>query len=116
MDSKQSTSQSATNSIKVVEVIPTDGYPLKKYALKKWIYDNDHTQPYVAKALGLAPDEFKRKLREREKFNKEQIKSLVYLMGAEAAFNVLYFPSNRKRKKVWWEAFGKYKEKEGLNE
>ena len=116
MDSKQSTSQSATNSIKVVEIIPADGYSPKKYRLKKWIYDNDHTQPYVAKVLGLASDEFKRKLREREKFNQEQIKSLVYLMGAEAAFNVLYFPSNRKRKKVWWEAFGKYKEKEGLNE
>lgn len=93
-----------------------DGYSLKKYALKKWIYDNDHTQPYVAKAMGLAPDEFKRKLREREKFDKEQIKSLVYLMGAEAAFNVLFFPSNRKRKKIWWEAFGKYKDKEKLNE
>lgn len=38
----------------------------------------------------------------------------VYLMGAEAAFEVLYFPSNRKRKKVWWEVFGKYKGKEEL--
>ena len=55
-------------------------------------------------------------MRERDKFDKEQIKSLVYLMGAEAAFEVLYFPSNRKRKKVWWEVFGKYKGKEELNE
>ena len=93
-----------------------DGYPLKKYALKKWIYDNDHTQPYVAKALGITPDEFKRKLREHEKFNREQIESLAYLMGAEAAFNVLSFPSNRKRRKEWWRAFGKYKDKGDLNE
>lgn len=116
MASKQSISLSETNCINAVEKFSTDGYSLKKYKLKKWIYDNDHTQPYVAKAMGLAPDEFKRKLREREKFDKEQIKSLVYLMGAEAAFNVLFFPSNRKRKKIWWEAFGQYKEKEELNE
>lgn len=93
-----------------------DGYSLKKYTLKKWIYENDHTQPYVAKKLGLAPEEFKRKLREHEKFNREQIESLVYLMGAEASFNVLYFPSKRKRKKIWREVFGKHKGKEELNE
>ena len=116
MASKQSISLSETNSVKAAENILTDGYALKKYKLKKWIYDNDHTQPYVAKALGLTPDEFKRKLRERYIFNREQIKSLVYLMGAKAAFEVLYFPSNRKRKKVWWQVFGKYKEKEELNE
>lgn len=98
------------------KAIFADGYSLKKYALKKWIYDNDRTQPYVAKTMGLAPDEFKRKLREREKFDKDQIKRLVYLMGAEAAFGVLYFPSNRKRKRVWWQVFGQYKEKEKLNE
>ena len=96
--------------------IQNDGYPLNKYALKKWIYDNDHTQPYVANKMDLPPDEFKRKLREREKFNREQIERLVYLMGAEAAFNVLWFPSNRKRKKIWWEVFGKHKKKEELNE
>ena len=55
MASKQSISLSATNSVKAAENILTDGYALKKYKLKKWIYDNDHTQPYVAKALGLTP-------------------------------------------------------------
>lgn len=113
---RQSISSSGTNSTKLVESIFPDGYELNKYLLKKWIYENDHTQPYVAKQLGLTPDEFKRKLREREKFNKEQISRLVYLMEAEAAFNVLVFPSSRKRKKMWWELFGKYKVKEKLNE
>lgn len=112
MASKQSISLSETNCINAVERLMTDGYALKKYKLKKWIYDNDHTQTYVAKALGLSPDEFKRKLREREKFDKDQITSLVYLMGAKSAFEVLFFPSNRKRKKVWWQVFGQYKEKE----
>lgn len=116
MASKQSISLSETNSIKAVESILSDGYVLNKYMLKKWIYDNDHTQPYVAKALGLSPDEFKRKLGEREKFDRAQIESLVHLMGAEEAFKVLWFSSNRKRKKIWWEVFGKYKVKEKLNE
>lgn len=116
MASKQNISLSETSSCKSVTDALSDGYVLKKYLLKKWIYDNDHTQPYVAKKLGLAPEEFKRKLREREKFNREQIESLVYLMGAEAAFNVLYFPSKRKRKKIWWEVFGKHKKREELNE
>ena len=116
MDSKQSISLSETNSANSIDDIIYDGYVLKKYPLKQWIYDNDHTQPYVARKLGLAPDEFKRKLREKEKFSPSQIKSLVYLMGAEAAFNVIFFPSKRKRKKVWWNVFGKYKSKEELNE
>jgi hypothetical protein len=82
------------------------GYSLKKYKLKEWIYDNGYTQPFVAKRLGLSPKEFKRKLRDHEKFHREQIKNLVYLMGAEFAFNVLYFPSKRTRKKIWWCVFG----------
>ena len=100
----------------MTQFINQEGYSLKKYPLKKWIYDNDHTQPYVAKKLGLAPEELRLKQRGRGKFNREQIERLVYLMGAEAAFNVLFFPSKRKRKKIWWEVFGKYKEREELNE
>lgn len=111
MDSKQSISLSATSSIKTTENILTDGYELKKKSLKKWIYDNDHTQTYVAMKLKLAPEEFKRKLRECEKFDREQIKRLVYLMGAKAAFEVLVFPSKRKREKVWWQVFGKCKKR-----
>lgn len=105
-----------SKQLTIDDVVQLDGYSLKKYLLKKWIYENDHTQPYVARKMGLLPNEFKRKLREHDKFNQEQIKSLVYLMGAETAFNVLYFPSNRKRRKIWWEVFGKYKGKEELNE
>lgn len=84
-------------------------FSLKKRALKRWIYDNEHTQPYVAKKIHISADEFKRKLREREPFEKEQIRRLVYLMGAEAAFNVLYFPNPDERKRVQEEVFGKKK-------
>ena len=93
-----------------------DGFSLKKGKLKKWIYEKGFTQPYVAKELGLRPEEFKRKLSQREKFTKEQIQRLILLMSAEDAFKVLYFPTRRQRNEVWWSVFGKYKRKEELNE
>ncbi|MGN0744533.1 MAG: hypothetical protein ACI4MZ_04585 [Christensenellales bacterium] len=94
------------------QVFP-DGYVLKKYKLKQWIYDNGYTQPYVAKKLGLEPDEFKRKLREKEAFNRDQIAALIRFMKAENAFNVIFFSSKRMRKKVWWQVFGKFKDEGG---
>ena len=93
-----------------------DGYPLKRYPLKKWIYEHDYTQSYIAERLGLAPEEFTRKLREHEKFNYWQIKPLVMLMGAEDAFKVIYFPTKKRRKEVWWEVFGQFQSQEELNE
>lgn len=114
MDSKQSTLNSATNSIK--PIFPADGYSLKKFLLKKWIYANGLTQPYVAWKMHLPSYEFKRRLREREKFNKEEITALVKLMDAEDAFKVIYFPTMKIRRRVWREVFGKYRKKEELNE
>ena len=117
MDSKANTFVSATNLVERIEQkILAEGYSLKKNKLKKWIYDLDYTQSYVARKLGLAPTEFKRKLQEKEKFNKEQITTLVYLMGAEEAFKVIYFPTEQFRQEVGQEVFGKYKNKEELNE
>lgn len=114
MDSKQSTLNSATNFTK--PIFPADGYPLKKYPLKRWIYDNHFSQPFVARMLELSPDEFKRRLRKREKFNRNEIWELIKLMGAEEAFDVIYFPTKGIRRRVWWEVFGKYENKEELNE
>ena len=34
----------------------------------------------------------------------------VELMKAEAAFEVIFFPTNKMRKDVWWKVFGMYKE------
>lgn len=114
MDSKQSTLNWATNSTK--PIFPADGYPLKKYPLKRWIYDNHFSQPFMARVMQLPPDEFKRKLREKEKFNRKQIWELIKLMHAEDAFQVIYFPTMEIREMVWQEVFGKYKNKEELNE
>lgn len=83
-----------------------DGYSLKKHLLKEWIYAHGHTQPYVARRIGVSAEEFKRKLRARERFTRDQIERLVYLMGAEAAFRIIFFPSFRDRRRVWQEVFG----------
>ena len=102
---------------KPVQIIfPDVGYPLKKYTLKKWIYRNGYTQPYVARKMDLPPEEFKRKLREREKFNEKQVTSLVKIMDARSAFRVIYFPTRRIRRKVWKKVFGRNRDKERLNE
>lgn len=115
MDSRQDISKSTENCIETA-FVPVDGYSLKKKTLKRWIYGHNLTQPYVARKLNLDPVVFKEKLRNREKFNSEQIRALVLLMKAEDAFKVLYFPSNRFRRKIWWQVFGQYQNKEELNE
>lgn len=114
MDLRQNSSVSATSFIE--NFILHDGYSLKKYSLKKWIYANGHTQPFVARKLNLKPEEFKRKLREREKFSEQSIRALVHLMHAEEAFKVIYFKTKRQRREVWWKVFGKYNGEEKLNE
>ncbi len=116
MDSKVNTYSSATSCANEFNQIFAEGYSLKKTRLKQWIYANNQTQPSVARVLELTADEFKRKLREHEKFDREQLKKLINLLGAENAFNVIYFPSKRFRKKVRWEVFGKYRKKGDVNE
>ncbi len=92
------------------------GYGLKKKLLKRWIYKNDLTQPYVARKMNMPVEEFKQTLKDRGTFNAEQLKALVRLMGAWEAFKVLYFPSKRQRRRVYREVFGRYKNKEVMNE
>lgn len=113
MVSKRSLSVSAKNSIKEVEVILPKGYSLKKRKLKDWIYDNGKTQPYMARKLGITKPELQRMLNEHELFNQEQIRSLVYLVGAEAAINIIYFPTIKEKRRVWRKTFGRKRNKEG---
>ncbi len=100
MDSKQSTFKSAANCTDV----PL-GYSLKKQSLKKWIYENKLTQPYVAKRLNLAPEVFKAKLTERSLFNRAELSALIRLMGAKEAFKVIYFPVMEEKRRVFDEVF-----------
>ena len=82
------------------------GCSLKKRALLRWIYGAGYTQPYVAQRMGLDVDEFKDRLRTRKKFDMQEIRALVFLMGARAAFGVIYFPTNDERERIGKAAFG----------
>ena len=82
-------------------------YSLKREKMKRWIYEHNRTQPFVARKLNMTKEEFKRKLREREPFNKEQIRSLIYLVGAKDAFSIIYFPTIEEKQKVYRQVFGK---------
>ena len=79
---------------------------IKRYLLKRWIYEHGYTQFYVAREMGISLKEFKWKLLKHKKFNRKQIERLVLLMGAEAAFEVLFFPTYEIRQKVKKETFG----------
>ena len=37
-----------------------EGYSLKKWCLKQWIYSHGYTQPYVARRLGVSAKEIAR--------------------------------------------------------
>ena len=92
------------------------GYSLYKKKLEQWIYLYGLTQPYVARIMGLTLEEFKGKLKENEPFNREQLKHLIYLMGARNAFRVIHFHSPEQRRRVYRQVFEKYENKERLNE
>lgn len=88
------------------------GYSLKKRKLKDWIYDNGKTQPYIARKLGITKEELQRKLNEHELFNEEQIRSLVRLVEAEAAIDIIYFPTLKEKRRVWRKTFGRKQKEE----
>lgn len=73
-------------------------YSLKKYSLKRWIVTHGYTQTSVAKNLGLDILEFKRKLNQREPFTREQIFTLLELVGLRDAYHIIYFPREETHK------------------
>lgn len=107
MDSKQSTFKSETGCANAV-----GEFSLKKGKLKKWIYDNGKTQPFMARKLGITKAELQRKLNEREAFNQKQIRSLVFLVGAEAAIDIIYFPDIKQKRRIWRKTFGRKRKEE----
>ena len=92
------------------------GYSLYKKKLEQWIFIYGLTQTYVARVMGLTLEEFKGKLKDKKPFNREQLKNLIYLMGARNAFRVIHFHSPEQRRRVYRQVFEKYENKERLNE
>lgn len=82
------------------------GYSLKDRKLRRWIYLHHRSLPYVARKMGLSKEELKRKLKAKEWFNKEQICTLIYLVGAKDAVEIIYFPSVLEKREVKRQVFG----------
>ena len=67
-------------------------------------------------AQGLPPDRadrlrmrvsvFKRMIKDKTPFEEEQIRRLVYFMGAKSAFDVIYFATPEERERVRKATFG----------
>ena len=90
-----------------------NGYSLKYSSLKKCLWQKGINDINIlSRKLRMHVSILKRKLRKRELFNKEQISRLVYFIGAENAFEIIYFPTISMKRKVYCEVFGKYKQKE----
>lgn len=84
-----------------------EGYSLRIGAFYSWLKKSGYTTKQIAKRIEMDEDELKRKLKEKEIFNKEQLSVLIKIMGATSACFVIYFPTFELRKQVYLEVFGR---------
>lgn len=90
-----------------------EGYSLKYHTLQRCLADKGIDDLIViSDLLHIRVSILKRKLKRHKKFNKKQISKLVYFLGAENTIEIIYFPTRKMKRKVYWEVFGKYKQKE----
>lgn len=99
MDLKVNSLKSETSC---TDLVSHDGYSLRINAFFAWLRRSGYTLEYIAERLATTPDDIVLRLRRREKFNERELRILIYLMGAKDAFFVIYFPSFRFRKYVYW--------------
>ena len=60
----------------------------------------------VADRLRMRVSVFKRMIKDKTPFEEEQIRRLVYFMGAKSAFDVIYFATPEERERVRKATFG----------
>lgn len=66
-------------------------YSLKSNAMHRWLYSRKVDPVIVADRLRMRVSVFKRMIKDKTPFEEEQIRRLVYFMGAKSAFDVIYF-------------------------
>ncbi len=88
-----------------IKQAPKQGYSLRIKALNSWKEKEEYTSEDIAKILNMTVCRFEYKLRKHRIFNKEQITDLIYFMGANSAFFVMYFPTFEERVRVYEEFF-----------
>ena len=82
-----------------------NSYSLKMTALYKMLKEKNLTIRNIADALQIRISKLKKKLRNKEKFTKPQIRLLTYFLGAETMYQVIYFPNKKFREQVYRKVF-----------
>ena len=83
------------------------GYSLRIGAFTSWVKENGYTTSQIAARLNMKEEDLLSKLKEKQLFNREQLRILIRLMGASSACFVIYFPTFELRQQVYFEVFGK---------
>ena len=83
-----------------------NGYSLNRRQLFRWMYSHGYSKAKMAHSLKITKKEFIWRLDFWEPFEKWQIKRLVRIMKAKAAFFAIYFHSRQERKDVYFKVFG----------
>ena len=81
-------------------------YSLKSNAMHRWLYSRKVDPVIVADRLRMRVSVFKRMIKDKTPFEEEQIRRLVYFMGAKSAFDVIYFATPEERERVRKATFG----------
>lgn len=88
-------------------------YSLKYHTLKMCLANSGiYDLIVISNLLHIRVSVLKQKLKRHKKFSKKQISKLVYFLGADNSFEVIYFPTMNMKRKIYWEVFGKYRQKE----
>lgn len=83
------------------------GYSLRIGAFTSWVKENGYTTSQIAARLNMKEEDLLCKLKEKQLFNREQLRILIRLMGASSECFVIYFPTFELRQQVYFEVFGK---------
>lgn len=83
-----------------------NGFSLNRRQLFRWMYSHGYSKARMAHSLKITKKEFIWRLDFWEPFEKWQIKRLVRIMKAKAAFFAIYFHSRQERKDVYFKVFG----------
>lgn len=82
-------------------------YSIKKRALLRWLYSHKFTFRDLSNCLHIPIKELRNRLDSWEEFNEPEMSRLIHFMGARSAFYVIYFPTFKDRKRVYYETFGR---------
>lgn len=77
-----------------------NGITLKSRALKYWLIRKGYCYGYIAAKLGIATRNLKKRLYNREPFQQNEIEAIIWLLGARAAINIIWFPTLQEKRKI----------------